>query len=41
VSRYYLQKGIQEASFDNDVDVLEALTLFKDPARYQKTLKGK
>ncbi len=41
VSRYYLQKGIQEASFDNDVDVLEALTVFKDPARYQKILKGK
>ncbi|MES2733798.1 MAG: S41 family peptidase [Bacteroidota bacterium] len=41
VSRYYLQKGIQEASFDNDVDVLAALQLFKDADRYQKILKGK
>jgi carboxyl-terminal processing protease len=41
VSRYYLQKGIQEASFDNDVDVLAAIQLLKDQDRYQKILKGK
>ncbi|MBC7921390.1 MAG: S41 family peptidase [Ferruginibacter sp.] len=41
VARYYFQKGIQEASFDNDVDVLNALGLFKDSERYQQILKGK
>ncbi len=38
VSRYYLQKGIVEASFDNDEDVKEAINIFKDPAKYQKLL---
>lgn len=41
VARYYLQKGIQEASFDNDVDVMAALELFKDMDKYQRILKGK
>lgn len=40
-SRYYLQKGIVESSFDNDEDVLEALKVLKDQERYKKILSGK
>jgi carboxyl-terminal processing protease len=40
-SRYYLQRGIIESSFDNDEDVLEALKVLKDSERYKKILSGK
>lgn len=38
VSRYYLQKGIVESSFDNDEDVKEAIKILNDPTKYQKLL---
>lgn len=40
-SRYYLQKGIVEASFDDDNDVQAALKVFKDMDQYNRLLKGK
>ena len=39
-SRYFLEKGLIEVSFQYDKDVQAALDLFKDPARYQKILKA-
>jgi len=41
VSRYYLEPGETEASFDNDLDLQAALKLFKDNDRYKKILSGK
>ncbi|HXA00508.1 MAG TPA: S41 family peptidase [Cytophagaceae bacterium] len=41
VSRYYLQKGIVEAGFDNDLDVQAALKIFKDQPGFNKILTGK
>ncbi len=38
VSRYYLQKGIVEASFDSDQEIMEAITVFKNPSLYNKIL---
>jgi carboxyl-terminal processing protease len=38
VSRYYLQKGIVEASFDNDEDIKAAVDLFKDEKKYSDIL---
>ncbi|OYU95407.1 MAG: peptidase S41 [Bacteroidetes bacterium B1(2017)] len=38
VRRYYYQKGRTEASFAHDEDIKEALSIFADPTRYQKTL---
>ncbi len=40
VSRYYLQKGNIEYSFNHDVDVKEALRLFSNMDEYYKILKG-
>jgi len=40
VSRYYLQRGTIEYSFNYDVDVKEALHLFSNMDEYQKILKG-
>ena len=41
VSRFYFEKGIKEASFDDDPEVQEALRILNDKERYQKILKGK
>lgn len=41
VKMYYLQKGVVEASFDNDLYIQAALELFNDPERYDKILTGK
>jgi carboxyl-terminal processing protease len=41
VSRYYLQKGAIEASFDDDVEIQEAIKVLKDAERYKKLLSGK
>ena len=41
VKMYYLQKGVVEASFDNDLCIQAALELFNDPERYDNILKGK
>lgn len=38
VSRYYLEKGIVESSFDNDNDIKAALEVFSDEAKYTKIL---
>ena len=38
VSRYYYQKGRIEASFVNDGELKEAVTVLKDPARYKTIL---
>ncbi len=41
ISRYYLQKGIIEASFDDDEDIQAALKILNNPAEYNKILLGK
>lgn len=41
IKHYYLEKGMREASFNQDAEVSAALALFKDPARYSEILKGK
>jgi len=41
VSRYYFEKGVKEAAFDDDVEVLEAIKVLNDPTRYEKILSGK
>lgn len=41
VSRYYLQKGIIEASFKYDKDLQEALKVLSDQTQYTKILSGK
>jgi carboxyl-terminal processing protease len=40
-SRYYLQRGMVESSFDDDADIKAALSVFTDMDRYQRLLKGK
>jgi carboxyl-terminal processing protease len=41
VSRYYLQKGVVEATFDNDEDIQAALKIFNDQQGFNKILSGK
>jgi carboxyl-terminal processing protease len=41
VSRYYLQKGVVEATFDNDEDIQAALKIFNDQPGFSKILSGK
>lgn len=41
VSRYYLQKGTVEASFDDDEDVMAAVKVLNDSAMLNKILSGK
>jgi carboxyl-terminal processing protease len=41
ISRYYLQKGLIEASFKYDKELKEALDLLSAPANYKKILSGK
>ncbi len=41
VSRYYLQKGFVEASFDDDVDIRAAVDVLNNNSRYGQLLKGK
>ncbi len=38
VSRYYLQKGIVEASFDTDVDIQEAIKLFSNSSKFNQLI---
>jgi carboxyl-terminal processing protease len=40
-SRYYLQKGTVEASFDNDQDVMAAVKVLNNTSEYNKVLSGK
>ncbi|MDN5216094.1 S41 family peptidase [Fulvivirgaceae bacterium BMA12] len=40
VSRYYLQAGIVEASFDYDPDITESIKILNNTAKYQKLLSG-
>lgn len=40
-SRYYYDKALVEASFGYDKDILAALELFGNPARYKAILSGK
>jgi carboxyl-terminal processing protease len=40
-SRYYLQKGIIEASFDNDNDIQAALEVLNNKSKYTSILSGK
>ncbi|TAH21173.1 MAG: S41 family peptidase [Cytophagales bacterium] len=37
-SRYYFADGKMEASFDDDIDIKTAISLFKDGAKYKKIL---
>ena len=39
VSRYYLQEGIIEASFDTDPDILKAVEILEDSEAYDGILK--
>jgi carboxyl-terminal processing protease len=39
-SRYYYQNGRLEASLEKDVEVNEAIKLFRNPARYNSIVKG-
>ena len=41
IKHYYLEKGMREASFNEDPEVKAALALFKEPARYSQILKKK
>ena len=41
VMRYYFAEGEIEASFDQDPDVTEAISVLKDEDRYKKILQGK
>jgi len=41
IKHYYLEKGLREASFNEDAEVKAALALFKEPSRYSEILKGK
>lgn len=40
-SRYYLQKGYIESSFDDDPNILMAMQLLRDPQKYNSYLKLK
>jgi carboxyl-terminal processing protease len=40
LSRYYLERGIKESSFDSDPQLLEALAVLRNPARYKGILNG-
>jgi carboxyl-terminal processing protease len=39
-SRYYYQNGRLEASLEKDVEVNEAIKLFRDPSKYNAIVKG-
>lgn len=39
VSRYYLQDGVIEASFDSDPDILAAIDVLKDSKKYDEILR--
>ncbi|NIJ56062.1 S41 family peptidase [Dyadobacter arcticus] len=41
IKHYYLEKGMREASFNEDPEVKAALALFKEPTRYNEILKKK
>lgn len=41
ISRYYLQDGLMQASFENDEDIKAALKVLKSPEAYAKYLGGK
>jgi len=41
VKHYYLEKGMKEASFNNDPEMKAALALYKDMSRYSELLKAK
>ncbi len=40
-SRYFFQKGLVEATFNKDPDILEAVSVLRDSARYAKLLNRK
>ncbi|MFM9944914.1 MAG: S41 family peptidase [Bacteroidia bacterium] len=40
-SRYYFEKARIEASFDNDIEIKEAIALLKDATKYSNLLSGK
>lgn len=40
-SRYYLQRGIIESSFDSDKDIQTAIEVLNDKAKYKSILSGK
>ena len=41
IKHYYFEKGMREASFNEDAEVKAALAVFKDTNRYNEILKGK
>jgi carboxyl-terminal processing protease len=41
VKHYYLERGMKEASFNNDAEMKAALELYKDMNRYNQLLKAK
>lgn len=40
LSRYYWERGIKEASFDSDPQLMEALTVLRTPTKYKSLLAG-
>ena len=40
-SRYYYEKARIEASFDNDIEIREAILLLKDTVKYNSLLSAK
>jgi carboxyl-terminal processing protease len=38
LSRYYLERGIKESSFDSDPQLLEALAVLRNPTQYKGVL---
>jgi carboxyl-terminal processing protease len=40
LSRYYLERGIKESSFDSDPQLLEALAVLRNPTQYKGVLAG-
>ena len=40
LSRYYLERGVKESSFDSDPQVTEALAVLRNPTRYKAILAG-
>ena len=41
VTRYYLEKGEMEATFDDDLDIKAAIEVLNDEAKYKKILSAK
>jgi carboxyl-terminal processing protease len=41
ISRFYFEKGVKEASFDDDPELREAIRILSNPDEYRKILSGR